>query len=241
MTTKWMLGLFGGISGITLAATTLAGSADLQPMVVTDLAGTLHIEQGMPCAPDVDQTATVNGGQVEIAPVDGIDVLGGKLFTLIRGTVFFTRFSISGSCGSFRETRSYTEVGVRLMSVTFTALAVGGGVYHVRIPKDDVRIFEAAVVNGGQETGYKRPSEDVTGTIDLTRGAVTMHVVLATKVHFEAGCTIFGCVINTDKDGKLTANLTGTIHFPDTDGDGVPDRGDNCPFVANPAQGPVAT
>src|SRR5439155_5986961 len=139
------------------------------------------------------------------------------------------------------ETRTYTEVGVRLMSVTFTALAVGGGVYHVRIPKDDVRIFEAAVVNGGQETGYKRPSEDVTGTIDLTQGAVTMHVVLATKVHFEAGCTIVGCVIKEDRAGTLTADITGTIHLRDTDRDWVPDRSDNCPFVANPAQEPVAT
>ena len=98
-----------------------------------------------------------------------------------------------------------------------------------------------AVVNGGLETGYKRPSEDVTGTIDLTQGAVTMHVVLATKVHFEAGCTIVGCVIKEDRAGTLTADITGTIHLRDTDRDWVPDRSDNCPFVANPAQEPVAT
>src|SRR6266496_1644510 len=98
MTTTWMLALFGGISGVALAAT-LAGSADLQPMVITDLAGTLRIEQGMPCAPDVDQTTPVSRGRLEIGPVDGIDVLGGKLFTLTRATVFFAPFSISGSCG----------------------------------------------------------------------------------------------------------------------------------------------
>jgi Thrombospondin type 3 repeat len=39
----------------------------------------------------------------------------------------------------------------------------------------------------------------------------------------------------------MTADFGGTIVFPDADGDGVPDRSDNCRFVANADQSPVAT
>ena len=42
-------------------------------------------------------------------------------------------------------------------------------------------------------------------------------------------------------DGTLTATLSGTIVFPDSDNDGVPDRSDNCRFVPNADQAPVAT
>ena len=58
MTTKWVLALIGGVSGVLLA-TTLVRSADLQPMIVTDLGGTLRIQQGVPCADDVDRAALV--------------------------------------------------------------------------------------------------------------------------------------------------------------------------------------
>ena len=68
-----------------------------------------------------------------------------------------------------------------------------------------------------------------------------MHVVIATRVHFEAGCTDIGCIINEDRDGSLTVDISGPMVFPDVDADGVPDRTDNCRFTANPTQTPVAT
>jgi hypothetical protein len=67
-------------------------------------------------------------------------------------------------------------------------------------------------------------------------------VVLGTRVTFRAGCVPgLGCVINETHNGTLTADLAGTIVFPDADGDGVPDRTDNCKFTANPTQATVAT
>jgi hypothetical protein len=236
-----MLALIGGVSGVVLA-TGFVQSADLQPMVVTSLGGTLRIQQGVPCADDVDHTTPVIGGQFELTPAEGIDVGADKRFVLTRANVSFQPFSISRSCLGFDRTRNHTEVGVQLgQAVSFLATGAGGGLFNIHIPKEDVRLFTAAVVNGDVETGVKQPSEDITGTINLTSGAFSLQVVLATRVHFEAGCTPIGCVINETKDGTLTANITGTIVFPDTDGDGVANRTDNCPFVANPLQQPVAT
>jgi hypothetical protein len=126
-------------------------------------------------------------------------------------------------------------------AVAFTALDRGDGVFHVTIPKDDFLIYETAVVDGrSSEKGYTHPSQDVTGTIDLTRGTVAMHAVVARSIHFKEGCSI-RCIIDEDDPGTLTVDLSGAIAFPDTDADGVADRADNCRFVANPDQSPVAT
>src|SRR6266516_3922692 len=180
-----------GLGGMALAAA-LAQSADLKPMVVTNLTGGLRIEQGIPCDDDVDVTQPVTQGQLEISPA--------------------------------------------------------GGIYNVVIPKDDFLLYEATVVNGDPESGLRRPTEDVTGVIDLTNGTVQMRVVIAMKIHFKKGCfdpcpvgSCEVCVIDTTKNGKLTANLAGTIAFPDSDGDGVPDQTDNCKFVPNSDQTPVPT
>ena len=242
MTRNWMRALLGGVSGVVLAAA-LAQSADLQPMVVTNLAGNLRIEQDVPCSDDVDQTTPVTAGRFELTPAEGVNVTGGKEFVLTKANVSFAPFSIHRSCLGFDRTRNYTEVGVQLaQAVSVRATAVGGSAYNLRISRDDFRLFTATVVNGDIETGQKHPSEDVTGTINLTTGAVSLRVVLATRVHFKAGCVPhIGCVINETDDGTLTANITGTIVFRDTDGDGIPDRDDNCPLVANAKQGPVAT
>ncbi len=241
MTTKRMLLLTGALSAVALTAVT-AGSADLQPMVVGGLTGTLRIQQGIPCADDVDQTTPITAGRLELTPSQGVDVIGGKRFALSRVSVSFAAFSIHRDCLGFGDTRSYTDIGVQLAhAVSFTALETSPGVFAVTIPKEQFQIYEAAVVNGSAENGYKSPKQDVTGTIDFGLGSVTMHVVIATKVHFQAGCTILGCIINEDKDGTLTADVSGTIVFPDTDRDGVPDRTDNCRFTPNPDQTPVAT
>ena len=218
-----------------------AQSSILIPTVVSDLTGTLRIQQPIPCVDDVDMTTPVTAGRLELTPALGTDVAGGKEFTLTRGSIAFAPFSIHRSCATIDRTRNYTSVGVQLTrAIRFTATG-SGGVYSVVIPKEDFEIYEAVIVNGDEETGYKQPSEDVTGTIDFNAGTVQMHVVLATRVHFEAGCTPFGCIVNETTDGTLTADITGTIHLPDSDADGVADNTDNCRFVANPDQSPVAT
>ena len=238
---KWMLFLIGSMSGIALAAG-LIQAADLHPMVVNNPTGSLRIQQGIPCDDDVDQTTPVTQGRIEITPAQGVAVPGGRLFALTRVNVSFAPFSIHRSCLGFGETRSYTAVGVQLgQSVSFTAAAAAPGVYAVTIPKDDFVIYESAIVNGNSEAGQKRPSQDVTGTIDLAHGTVQMRVVVATRIHFRAGCLFGHCAIDETRNGSLTATLSGSITFPDADGDGVPDGADNCRFLANPDQRPVAT
>jgi len=243
MKMKSMLLVSGGLLGAAAISVTLAGSADQQPAAATNLTGSLRIQQGIPCDNDVDQTTPVTGGRIELTPAEGIDVAGGKQFTLTSVQVSFAPFSISRSCLGFSQTQSYTEVGVQLArAVTFVATPLGSNVFAITIPKGDFLIYEAAIVNNGTENGYKQPNQDVTGTIDLNNGTLSVTVSVANSVHFQAGCVpIAGCVIDETKSGTMTATIAGTISFPDSDADGVPDRTDNCRFVANPTQTPVPT
>jgi len=48
-------------------------------------------------------------------------------------------------------------------------------------------------------------------------------------------------LFDDDESGTLTTTISGPIVFPDSDGDGVPNRTDNCPLYPNPDQSPVAT
>ena len=243
MTTQRTLLSIGTFAGVVLA-TSLAQTADLRPAVVTGLAGTLQIVQPAPCDNTITRTTPVTGGRLELTPAEGLPVAGGRRFTLTRANISFAPFSASGSCLGFSESRNYDTVHVQLgRAVTFTAASTStAGVFAVSIPKEQFLVSYATFVDGDMESGTKFPKENVTGTINLATGAVAMHVVLGTRVTFRAGCVPHvGCAINETHDGTLTADLTGTIAFPDSDSDGVPDRADNCPFVANPTQSPVAT
>src|SRR6185295_3525053 len=181
MMTKKTLLLIGGMCGIALAAP-LAQSPNLQPMIVSNLTGNLRIEQPIPCTDDVDQLTPVTGGRIEMTPAEGVDVSGGKAFVLTRVSVSFAPFSIHRSCLTVDRTRNYTEVGVQLArAVTFTAAPLGAGLYQVTIPAEDFLIYESAVVDGAAETGYKRPKQPVTATIDLAHGTVQLHVAVGTR------------------------------------------------------------
>src|SRR5262245_8017157 len=131
MTNRWMIGLVGGISGVVLAVSLSGSAADPTPLVVTSPTGTLHVQQGVPCADDVDLTTPITGGRIEITPGDGIDVGGGnKQFGLARLNLSFESFSVHRECLLVGETRSYTEIGAELArAVNFTATPAGPGVY----------------------------------------------------------------------------------------------------------------
>src|SRR5262245_37427212 len=124
MTMKRTFLIAGGLFAIAL--TPSARSADLSPMIVTNLAGGLRIQQGIPCDDDVDLTTPVTGGLIAIAPAGGIDVPGGKQFTLTRATVSFAPFSIDRSCLGFGEMRNYSAINVQLArAASFTATPAG--------------------------------------------------------------------------------------------------------------------
>src|ERR687888_359707 len=136
MKTKCMLLVAGAISGM-LAAAPLTAASDMTPAAVTNLTGTLHVEQDVPCADDVDLVTPVTGGRLELSPAEGYDVGLNKLFALTRVNVQFAGFSVTRSCLTVSETRTYSDISVQLGSaVSFTAVAGAPGVYAVTIPKE---------------------------------------------------------------------------------------------------------
>jgi hypothetical protein len=62
MKPKWLL-VFIGLVGV-VAATVVAAGLGAEPAVVTGLTGTLRVQQGVPCASDVDLTTPVIGGRL---------------------------------------------------------------------------------------------------------------------------------------------------------------------------------
>jgi hypothetical protein len=242
MKSKWML-LSIGTLGLLAPGSTAVRATDSRPAVVTGLTGTLHVVQNAPCSNTIQRTTPVTGGRIELTPAEGIPVSGGRRFSLTRADISFAGFTASGSCLGFSRSRQYDAIDVQLTrAVTFTATATSTpGLFNVTIPKEQFMISYVALLGDELETGTKFAKEDVTATLDLTTGAVQMHVVLGTRVTFKAGCTLFGCVIDETHSGTLTSDISGTITYPDSDADGVPDRSDNCRLTANSDQSPVAT
>jgi hypothetical protein len=229
---------FGGFVAVAASA----AATDLTPAIVTNLSGSLHIVQVVPCDDNIDQTTPVTGGRIELTPAEGVPDGDGRRFTLTRIQISFAPFTIDKWCHGIHETRDYQKFSVQLANaVSFTAIPSSPGVYPISIPKSLVSVYEAAIVDDSPEAGYVHPTQDVTGSIDLNAGTFSMHLVAHQTMHFEEGCVLGSCIVNEDDAGTLTTDVSGTIVFPDVDGDGVPDRGDNCRFVANPDQTPVPT
>jgi hypothetical protein len=237
MKTRCMLFVIvASVAGFSGMASVAEGS-DFRPAIVTNLTGNLTLEQDIPCGGHVTRTPAVTGGLMELTPAEGIDQSGNKLFVLNRVYVRFAGFDASGSCGPVSDSVTYTNLVVSLQrAVSLTAVPSGGGGYSFTIPKGDFLIKVVDLNDGDLEQSYKRPSQDVTGSINLTTGAFHLHVVTAQTIHFESDP-----FIDEDDDGTVTADVNGTIAFPDSDGDGVPDRTDTCVFGANPDQSPVPT
>ena len=163
---------------------------------------------------------------------------GLTFFELTRLTMFFAPFTVERTCSGISGRVVFSEIGVSLASaVFFTANSDD----RFTIPKEKFLIYESVIENGLPQTRYKRPIEDVTGTIDLARGTVHFHVAVASRLRFRAGCDPVRCTIDEELDGTQTAEIFGTNAFPDADGDGVKDPSDNCPLAPNPNQAPVAT
>jgi len=235
MKMKWTLLLIAGLA--TLApAMAQAQASDLQPMVVQNVTGNLHVRQSTPfsCS-GVEGDVPVIGGRFDISPSEGRDVGGGnRLFVLTQGTVIINPFTMSVSCPGSTTTQDYSALSVQVaQTVSFVGTPYGGpDTFAFSIPPEDVLLYEAGIANGAPENGDSHPSEPVTGTIDLAAGTVQMHVVVATNIHVDP----LG-----DFGGAFTADLSGTIALADADGDGVPDRTDNCRLVPNSDQTPVPT
>jgi hypothetical protein len=246
MKTKRTLLVACAVSAIVLSALS-ANAVVLQPLIVTDPTGTVRAQQALPCGDDLDITRPIAGGRIEVTPVSVREQI---LFDLTRLDLFLAPFSVHRACRGIEATANFSEIGVRLAgAVTFPAEAVGSldsGQFRFTIPKDKFLIYESVLDNASvrqPETAYQKPSEDVTGLIDLRNRTVEIHVSLASQLRFRAGCVGDTCVIDAVKDGTQAADIVGRITPPamDTDSDGVPDVVDNCPLTANSSQAPVAS
>jgi HYR domain-containing protein len=201
------------------------------PMVVHNLAGTMHFFEDIPVCDDPQGDVAVTGGRLDITPAFGRDLENGnKQFSWTRGSVSMAPFSVD-ICGGAR-TETISALSLQLANaVTFVGVPAGRGRYDFSIPRDRVQLLEQSTRNGLPDRRTFRPRDPVTGTIDLDRGTVSMRVVVSTQTRVEAG----------DIDGLITTNLSGDIRFPDGDRDGVPDHLDNCPGLPNRDQGRVAS
>ena len=55
----------------------------------------------------------------------------------------------------------------------------------------------------------QRPSEDVTGVIDLRRQTVQLHVVVTSEMRFRVGCEGDRCLIDETRTGTATTDIRG--------------------------------
>jgi hypothetical protein len=210
----------------------------------------VRIQQGLPCGDDLDTTRPIAGGRIEVAPAIVPDSRTEMRFNLTRVDLLLAPFSVRRQCQGIDATAEFYEIGVRLArGVIFTGEEIGplgSRLFRFSIPKDEFLVEESILDNAPvpqPEKVFQKPTEDVTGLIDLLNGRVEIHVALASRLRFRAGCVGDRCLIDEIKDGTQGADVQGSIVAPtsDRDGDGVPDVIDNCPRTPNPSQGPDTT
>jgi len=212
MKTKRNLLVAGGLSAMVLSAA-LATAVDFQPLVVNPR-GTLLMVQSVPCDQLVQVETDIADGRIEMTPARGLDIEGSadKIFNLTRLTMFIKRFNVRGDCMGIRDSHRVSDIGIQLASaVSFRAVAADRVNYLIRIPKDQFLLYESFVDNGVPKTVYKKPSEDVTGFIDLASRALRLRIVTESRLRFDVGGRN-----NRVLFGTQTADIAGTIVFPDT-------------------------
>ena len=244
----------GVLGAIALSASVTLAVAPT--MTFTNLRGSVHVRQGVPCGDPVDVTTSIADGRMDIVPSaaprvptdaigNTIDT-GGVQFDLVRLDLFLSPFTVQRECLGFTATADFRQIGVQLVnSVRFAGVPIGTSPedrkYSFTIPRSQVLLFESVSDNlpvQQPEVRYQRPSEDVTGEIDLRRHTATLHVALSDQLRFRAGCVGKKCAIDQTFGGVTTTDVGGMMVSPglDSDGDGVPNLNDNCPLVPNAGQ-----
>ena len=215
MNTNRMRVVAGVLGAIVLSAP--LATAYVPSLIFTNLGGQLQIVQGVPCGEVVNVTTAIADGRMEVTPPP-VGTRDGTKFHLTRLELFFTPFSVQHSCNGIRATAAFREIGVQLAAgVQFTGEVVGAPedmIYRFTIPKNEFLIFESIVSNEPvqqPQTAYKKPSEDVTGVIDLRQGTAELRVVLTSQLHFRAGCIGTRCSIDEVREGTQTTDIRGTI------------------------------
>ena len=201
------------VSVVVLSA--LPARAAGLPLTITDLSGTVRIQQGLPCGQSVEIPATIQEGRMDLTYQLGRE---SALFDLTRLDMFLTPFQVEFTCMGLGGIADITQFSVRLVGgMIFPGEPIGDQQYRFRIPKEKFLIYESVEDNNPvpqPETAYMRPSEDVTGMIDLDprHTSVQLHVVLTTRVQFRAGCEGSRCLINEKHDGTTTSDVVGVTN-----------------------------
>jgi hypothetical protein len=201
------------VSAIMLPAT-LANAATSQQLTITNVSGAARIQQPLPCEQNLDVTSPIAEGLVGLTWFQ--QARGEVLIDLARLTMMLSPFHVEANCNGVRGSVEFREIGVQLVkAVRFTAQPVSGRdpyLVRFRIPKQQFLLYQSVVDNAPfpqPETIYRKPSEDVTGLIDLRRQTVQLHVVLAPELRFRAGCIDNRCAIDESHKGVVTTDVRG--------------------------------
>src|SRR5262245_51142865 len=158
------------------------------PMVVVDPTGAVRIQQALPCGDDLDITRSIIGGRIEVAFTS---TRIPPTFRLTKMDVSLAPFSVRRQCRGVDATAEFFEIGLRLASsVDFDGVPTGGpesNQFLFRIPKEKFLLYETVLDNAPvpqPERKYEKPSEDVTGVIDLRRRTVEIHVAFTSRMRF---------------------------------------------------------
>ena len=220
MNTKRLRSVAGILSAMVLSAP--VALAYIPSLVFTDLGGSLQIVQDVPCGNVVNVSTPIAGGRMEVIPLAGMRTGGVDAgFQLTHMELSFAPFAVQHQCKGIRATAEFRAIGAQLVkAVSFTGEALGAPedqIYRFTIPKEEFLIFESVVDNAPvpqPQTAYKKPSEDVTGLIDLRQGTTQMQVVLTSELRFRAGCVGNRCRIDEVRQGTQTTNVRAAIQVP---------------------------
>jgi hypothetical protein len=212
MKTKQMLVMAGAcaFSAIALSAT-VTNAATSRPLIITEVSGAVRMQQGLPCGNTADLTTPVARGNMALTWVQ--QTRGEVIVDLTRLTMLLAPFRVEASCNGVRGAVDFREAGVELASaIRFKGEQGADGLVHFTIPKEQFLLYESVLSSASPrrpDTSYQKPSEDVTGVIDLRRQTVQLHVVLANEMRFRAGCDGDRCAIDETHPGTATTDIRG--------------------------------
>jgi hypothetical protein len=216
MKTKRTLLVAGAVSAMVLSAplTTVFAQGTApppsQPLIITDFSGSVQIHQDLPCGQSLDFAESIEKGRMDLAldPVQG-STDGSVKFDLGRLDMFLTPFSVEANCLGMHAAIDFTSIGLQLANfVKFTGFPTGvpgSNQFTFSIPNDQFLIFETIFDNAPgvkqPEQQYTKPSQPVTGLIDLVNRTVSLQIMLASKLRFPGFIGTF--------DGTQTSDIRG--------------------------------
>src|SRR5262245_9096241 len=177
MKTTRMLLVAGAVTAVVLSAP-IANAVVFRPLVVNNPTGAVHIQQGLPCGGQLDPTRSIIGGRIDVTPSaipppPRVDAAPQIFFNLTRMDLLLEPFSVRHQCRGIEVTAEFYEIGLQLaraVVVPGEEDGPGTGRFRFTIPKDQFLVYQSVRDNfpfPQPERMYKKPSEAVTGVIDL--------------------------------------------------------------------------